>query len=199
MADRDASQRDSHMKTGTGHDLDDIIRDNTPRLRSFVRARVGNRHDTDDIVQDTLYQFLRTVNIIDNPIGHVTSWLYTVAHNLVINHGKKQREVEMPQERHGEDDAFMAELSEIMAAADDDNPEMLMLRSMVWQELDNAMAELPEEQRKAVEMTEIHGLSVKDAARQMGVPVGTFLSRKHYAVGHIRKRLRNLYNELISH
>lgn len=199
MTDRDAWQRDSHMKTGTGHDLDGIIRDNTPRLRSFVRARVGNRHDTDDIVQDTLYLFLRTVNIIDNPIGHVTSWLYTVAHNLVINHGKKHHEVEMPQERHGEDDAFMAELSEIMAAADDDNPEMLMLRSMVWQELDNAMAELPEEQRKAVEMTEIHGLSVKDAARQMGVPVGTFLSRKHYAVGHIRKRLRNLYNELISH
>ena len=180
--------------------LDDIIRENTPRLRSFVRSKVDNRDDADDIVQDTLYQLLRSFSIMDNPIGQVTSWLYTVAHNLVINHGKKHREVEMPKRRiSDEGEGFMADLSEIMVASDKDSPEVCMLRNMVWEELDKAMAELPAEQRTAVEMTEIRGLSTKDAAEEMGVTVGTFLSRKHYAVVHIRKRLKTLYEELTKH
>lgn len=177
--------------------IDDIIKDNTPRLKSFVKSKVGNADDADDIVQDTFYQFLRTISIMDNPIGQVTSWLYTVAHNLLINHGKKHREVEMPHKRYVEEDSFMTEMSAIMAASDDDNPEMLMLRNMVWEELDKALTELPREQREAITMTEIQGLSVKEAAKQMGVPIGTFLSRKHYAIVHIRKRMKALYEELI--
>lgn len=167
--------------------LDDIIRENTPRLRSFVRSRVSNRDDADDIVQDTFYQFLHTISIMDNPIGQVTSWLYRVAHNLIINHDKKQHE-----------DSFMEDLSEVMMASDDDEPEMQMLRTMVWDELHKALAELPKEQREAVEMTEIRGLSIREAAEQMGVTQGTFLSRKHYAVKHIRQRLGDLYKELIT-
>lgn len=165
--------------------LDDIIRKNTPGLQSFVRSRVSNKDDADDIVQDTFYQFLRTISIMDNPIGQVTSWLYRVAHNLIINHDKKQRE-----------DSFMDDLSEVMMASDEDDPEVQMLRTMVWDELHKAMDELPKEQREAVEMTEIRGLSIKDAAQQMGVTQGTFLSRKHYAVKHIRMRLKVLYQEL---
>lgn len=177
--------------------IDDIIRDNTPRLRLFVRSRVNNNDDADDIVQDTFYQFLRTISIMDNPIGQVTSWLYTVAHNLIVNHGKKHREAAMPRLQRSDDDAYLADLSEIMVASDDDGPEMCMLRGMVWEELDKVMAELPKEQREAVEMTEIHGLSVKDAAAKAGVPLNTLLSRKHYAVLHIRRRLKDLYEELI--
>lgn len=180
------------------NNLDDIIKDNTPRLRSFVRSKVSNPDDADDIVQDTLYQFLRTISIMDNPIGHVSSWLYTVARNLIVNHKKKHRETEALQNRLGdEDDSFMIELSEIMVASQHDNPEMLMLRNMVWEELDRAMSQLPNEQRQAIEMTEIQGLSTAEAAGRMGVPVATFLSRKHYAVVHIRKRLRVLYEELL--
>lgn len=181
--------------------LDDIIKDNTPRLRTYVKSKVDNSDDADDIVQDTLYQFLRTINIMDNPIGQVTSWLYTVAHNLIINHGKKHREVTLTKSKTktnagGNDDSFMMELSEIMAASDNDSPEMLMLRTMVWDELHNALKELPKEQREAIEMTEVQGLSTKEAARAMGVPVNTFLSRKHYAIIHIRKRLKKLYDEI---
>lgn len=164
-------------------ELDDIIRDNAPKLHSYVRSKVSNKDDADDVVQDTLYQFLRTISIIENPIAHVTSWLYTVAHNLIVNHGKKHREV--------------AELSEIMIASDNDNPEMLMLRKMVWEELEKAMADLPKEQREAIEMTEVQGLSTKDAAQAMGVSVNTFLSRKHYGMMSIRKRLNFLYKELV--
>lgn len=180
------------------NELDDIIRDQTPRLRTFVRSKVSNTDDADDIVQDTFYHLLRSVSIMDNPIGQVTSWLYTVAHNLIINHGKKRREVEMPHRRDNEgDETFLIDMSEIMMAPDDASPDVLMLRNMVWDELDKALAALPAEQRQAVEMTEIQGLSVREAASRMGVSVGTFLSRKHYAVVHIRKRLRELYEELI--
>lgn len=181
-------------------ELDDIIRDNAPRLRTYVKSKVGNADDAEDIVQDTFYQLLRTINIMDNPIGQVTSWLYTVAHNLIVNHGKKHREVLMPQKPNADDvdNAFMRELSDIMVAPDDDNPEILMLRKMVWEELDKALADLPAEQREAITLTEIQGLSVKDAADATGVPVGTFLSRKHYAVVHVRKRLKSLYQELVN-
>lgn len=179
--------------------IDNIFKENVPRLRSFVMSRLGNRDDADDIVQDTFYQFLRSISIMDNPIGQVTSWLYTVAHNLVINHNKKHREVQFPQHRYSHDESFMDELSEIMVASDDDNPEIQMLRNMVWEELDKALAELPAEQREAITMTEVQGLSVKEAASAMQIPIGTFLSRKHYATLHIRKRLKNLYEDLITH
>lgn len=167
-------------------ELEEIINQHSPRIRSYVRSRVSNRDDADDIVQDTFHQFLRAVSIMDNPVEKVTSWLYTVAHNLIINHGRK---------RH-EDDSYMMDLTEIMAASDADSPDMQMLRNMVWQELDRALAELPKEQREAVLLTEIEGLSVKVAAERMGVPLNTFLSRKHYAILHIRKRLRGLYDEI---
>lgn len=178
-------------------DLEDIIKDNTPRLRSFVKSKLGNRNDADDIVQDTFYNFLRTISIMDNPIGQVTSWLYTVAHNLIVNHGKKHREVEIPQRRNRADDSFMDELSEILVTQNSENPEMVLLRNMVWDELEKALSELPQEQREAIEMTEIQGLSVKEAAQKMGVTANTFLSRKHYGIVSIRKRLRKLYEELI--
>lgn len=183
----------------TNDNLDDIIKENTPRLRSYVSRRISNRDDADDIVQDTLYQLVRTISIMDNPMGKVTSWLYTVAHNLIINHGKKHREEKMPDFLYGEndEDGFLKDLSEIMVASDDENPDMLMLRSMVWEELEKALSELPKEQREAVVMTEIKGMTVKEAAELMGVTVNTFLSRKHYAVLHIRHRLRKLYEELL--
>ncbi len=96
-----------------------------------------------------------------------------------------------------DEDGFLKDLSEIMIASDSEEPDMLMLRGMVWEELDKALSELPKEQREAVEMTEIKGMTAKEAAELMGVTVNTFLSRKHYAVLHIRRRLKILYEELL--
>lgn len=108
------------------------------------------------------------------------------------------REEDIPGSAYGDsDEHFMRDISEIMVAADDDNPDIRMLREMVWEELHKALAELPQEQREAMELTEIKGLSVREAANLVGVNPNTFLSRKHYAVLHIRKRLRGLYEELV--
>lgn len=175
---------------------DDLIRLHTRRLQAFVRGRVSNREDAEDIVQDTLLQLTRSLRILENPVGQVTSWLYTVARNLILNHHKKRHEVEMPSlPADPEDDSFMNDLSEIMVA-EDDGPEMQLLRSMVWQELNKVLDELPPDQRQAIELTEIEGLSSTEAAQRMQVPLGTFLSRKHYAVLYIRKRLRSLYHDI---
>lgn len=177
-------------------ELNDIIRQQTPGLRAFVRGRVNNREDAEDIVQDTFYQFLRTIRMLENPIGQVTSWLYKVAHNLIVNHDKKHREESWPENHEQDDDNYLGDLSEIMITDDGDNPDIVLLRSMVWQELDKALAELPQEQRQAITLTEVDGLAVREAAERVGISVNTFLSRKHYAVLHIRKRLKRLYEEI---
>lgn len=179
-------------------ELNDIVREYVPKLHSFVRRRVDNNDDAEDIVQDTIYQFLRTIRVLENPIAHVSSWFYTVARNLIVNNGRKRHEESLPHAQNADGDTFMEDLSEIMVADSKDNPDMRMLRSMVWDELNKALSELPEEQRDAVLMTEINGLSVKDASEKMGVSQNTFLSRKHYAIKHIRKRLQTLYNELLT-
>lgn len=179
------------------NELDDIIKENTPRLRSFIKGRIGDHDDVDDIVQDTFYQFLRTFHALENPIAHVSSWLYTVAHNLIINHEKRGLRTKTITKTVVDDESFMNDISEILAASDTESPDMRMLRSMVWNELDRALTELPAEQRDALVMTEIEGKSVREAAELMGVAQNTFLSRKHYAVKHIRKRLHVLYTELI--
>lgn len=178
--------------------LDEIIKDTTPHLRSYVRSRVSNSEDADDIVQDTFYRLARAFSIMENPIGKISAWIYTVAHNLIINHGKKKHEENMVGTMHEDyEKSFMRDLSEIMVSADHESPDIILLREMVWEELYKALAELPQEQREAMELTEIKGLSVREAAEQVGVNLNTFLSRKHYAVLHIRKRLRGLYEELV--
>lgn len=178
-------------------EIDDIIRENSSWLRAFVRRKVRNRDDADDIVQDTLYQLIRTIKVLEDPIGHVSSWLYTVAHNLIINHSKRNREEAIGQTDENSEN-FMAEISEIFIADDNESPDFKILRSMVWKEFDKALSELPQEQREAIEMTEIQGLSVKESAEKLGISQNTFLSRKHYAVVHIRKRLYSIYQELIN-
>ena len=165
------------------NELDDIIREFTPRLRHYVRSRVGNNEDADDIVQDIFYQLMRTLNVLNNPVGHVTSWLFTVARNLIINHGKKNQEETL-------DEASYDEIA-------DSDPDAVLLRNMLWEELDKALDELPQEQRDAFVMTEIKGFSTEEAARQMGVSQNTFLSRKHYAVKYIRKKLSSLYKDIM--
>lgn len=87
------------------NEINDIVKDLIPRLHSFVRGRVSNRDDAEDIVQDTIYQFLRTINVLDNPISHVSSWLYTVAHNLIVNHGKKHSAIALSDLSDENDDS----------------------------------------------------------------------------------------------
>jgi len=183
----------------TKENLENLIVEYQPQLQSFIRKRVDNREDAEDILQDVWVQFVKTVDIALNPIEQVSAWLYRVTRNTIINHFTKKREDEMPVYRNEEsDEVINRDFSEILF--DDEalpSPETEYLRSIVWTELETALAELPPEQREIFELTELDGIPVKEIAQTSGVAVNTLLSRKHYAVVFLRKRLKELYKDLL--
>ncbi|MDR2682613.1 MAG: RNA polymerase sigma factor [Dysgonamonadaceae bacterium] len=185
------------MVEGNRDNLEKLIVEYRPQLKSFIRKRVDNKEDAEDILQDVLYQLTRTVYITISPIEQVAAWLYRVARNTIINYGNKKREEEMPvYPNNDSDDEILTDFSEVLFNNETSpSPETEYLRSLVWEELENALAELPPEQREIYELTELDGIPVKDISQTTGVPVNTLLSRKHYAVLHLRKRMRQLYDE----
>jgi len=186
-------------KAENSQDVGQLIVEQRPKLKNFISKRVSNREDVEDILQDVFYQFLKTVENTMNPIEQVSAWLYRVARNLIINRGIKKHEDLLPLYHEGEtEEDALSNLSEILFCKETSpSPETEYLRSLVWVELDNALAELPPEQREIFELTELDGLPVKDISQTTGIAVNTLLSRKHYAVKHLRKRLVGLYEDLV--
>jgi len=185
----------------TKKNLNALIAEYQPQLKSFIRQRVGNREDAEDILQDVFYQLIRTVNEAMNPIEHVSAWLYRVARNMIINAGVKKREEELPlYHDEGEEVEMMQDITDVLFGDEttSPSPETEYLRRMVWDELETALSELPAEQREVFELTELDGVPVKVIAENMGLTVNTILSRKHYAVVHLRRRLAGLYEDIIS-
>ncbi|MDR1120111.1 MAG: sigma-70 family RNA polymerase sigma factor [Dysgonamonadaceae bacterium] len=187
------------MPVKNQHDTEKLIAKYQPQLKFFIRNKVANREDAEDILQDVFYQLVKTVNTAMNPIEEVSAWLYRVARNTIINHATKKREEEMPVYRNDDGDTEMLEdFSEVLFNDDTSpSPETEYMRSLVWTELEHALAELPPEQREIYELTEMDGIPVKEIAQTTGVPVNTLLSRKHYAMLHLRKRIKELYYEII--
>ena len=186
-------------KSPEQQDVGQLIVEHSPKLNAFIRKRVSNEDDADDILQDVFYQFVKTVENSLNPIEQVSAWLYKVARNLIINKEIKKREESLPVYTNDEsDDEIMNDISEILFNNETSpSPETEYLRSLVWIELENALSELPPEQREIFELTELDAIPVKEISETIGVSVNTLLSRKHYAVKHLRKRLAGLYYDLI--
>lgn len=185
--------------TGKGNSLEELIVEHQPRLKAFIRKRVSSKEDAEDILQDVLYQLVKTIESTFNPIEQVTAWLYRVARNTIINKGKKMQEEELPDSSYDKEDNVLSEFSEVLFSDAPPTPEVEYMRSLVWQELETALAELPPEQREAFELLEMEGLSAKEVASATGISVNTLLSRKHYAVIHLRERLKGLYSDLLNY
>jgi RNA polymerase sigma factor (sigma-70 family) len=155
----------------------DLVKKYYPPLKSFIRRRVASREDAEDIVQDVFYQLIKTVET--DPIEQVAGWLYRVARNMIINKGKKKQEEKLPVYQHDEGGDILDEFFKVLFNDDVPTPETEYLRSLVRQEFETALAELPPEQREAFELTELDGLPVKEVAKTVGISVKTLLSRKH--------------------
>ena len=184
----------------TPENIKELIAEHQPQLKSFISKRVASKKDAEDILQDVFYQLLKTVNTTMNPIEHVSAWLYKVARNTIINAGIKKKEDELPFYPDDESDSdVLSDFSEILFSNGETvpSPETEYLRSLVWVELESALSELPPEQREIFELTELDDSPVKDIAEATGVRVNTLLSRKHYAVLFLRKRLAGLYADII--
>ena len=179
--------------------LEKLVAEYQPQLKSFIRKRVENREDAEDILQDVFLQLVKTVNSAMHPIEHVSAWLYRVARNMIINRQTGRREESLPVRRgdDGEEELFN-DFSEILFGDETaaPSPETEYLHSLDWTELETALSELPPEQREIFELTELDDLPVKEISAATGVPVNTLLSRKHYAVLHLRRRMKKLYEEI---
>lgn len=173
--------------------IEDIIAEHTTPLFRYIRSMVHSPEDAEDILQEVFYQLARASGNGCSEIERVSSWLYRVARNTVLNFWRKKREVSIETE-----DLACEDIAATLFCGPQDSPDIIFLRRLVWRELDEALAALPPEQSEVFCMTVFDGIPVKEISRATGVPVATLLSRKHYAVKFLRKRFHELYDALIS-
>jgi len=172
------------------------VREYGKRLFYFIRGRVKTDEDAEDILQDVWYQFSNVLEI--EPIEQTSAWLFRVARNRIIDKYRKRQTASLEDELFGDDEEGHGNFKEIFLAADS-TPETEHLRNLFWQQLFTALDELPEEQRQVFVWNELEDLPFNEIAKRTGENINTLISRKRYAVLHLRKRLGQLYKEIIEH
>ena len=169
----------------------DAVQNYGKRLFSFIRSRVKSDEDAEDILQDVWYQLSSLVDI--EPIEQLSSWLYRVSRNRIVD---KQRKLK-PQLL--DDLAFEDEDGEMMypdaLLSDDSNPEKEFERAFFREEFFEALNELPQKQRDVFMWNELEDMTLQQIADKTGESIKTIISRKRYAVIHLREWLQNFYNE----
>jgi RNA polymerase sigma factor (sigma-70 family) len=165
------------------------------RLRNFIRRRVDDQDDADDILQDVFSELVEAYRLMQ-PIEQVGAWLFRVARNRIIDRFRKRKakpEALGDEMAVAEDGEFL--MLEDLLPSPEGGPEVAYARTVLLEELTDALEELPEEQREVFIAHEIEGRSFKEIAAETALSVNTLLSRKHYAVIHLRERLRAIYDE----
>ncbi len=163
------------------------------RLKNFIRRRVADRDDAEDILQDVFYEFVEAYRLL-KPIEQASAWLFRVARNRIIDLFRKKRAGSL-SDRVGAGEDGEALLLEDLLPSPDAGPEAAYTRSVLVEELENAVDELPEDQRQVFIAHEIEGRSFKELAAETGLSMNTLLSRKHYAVLQLRRRLQAIHDE----
>lgn len=163
------------------------------RLRNFIRRRVPDPRDAEDILQDVFYKLVEANRLL-MPIDHVTGWLFRVARNRITDLFRQKKPVSFGDSAAAGEDGGRLRLEDLLPSPDA-GPEALYARNVLLDELELAIDELPEEQREVFVAHELEGRTFKEMAAETGVSVNTLLSRKHYAVLHLRERLQSIYDE----
>jgi RNA polymerase sigma factor (sigma-70 family) len=166
------------------------------RLRAFIRKRLPSGDDVDDVVQDVLYQYIR-INTLMQPVERAMAWMFRAARNRIIDRSRKKRESLFADGGENEENRRTENGSAGVMLGESPGPEEEYLAKLFWEELEDALSELPSAQRDAFEKTELRGYSFRRLSEESGVPVNTLLSRKRAAVLHLRERLRETYAELM--
>ena len=183
------------MAAERNRNITNTIKAVSKRLFGFIKQRVGSNEDAEDILQDVFYQFAGN----PEPIEQTTAWLYKVARNKITDSYRKKKlplADDILQVQETDEDSF--DWREVMFS-NDSTPETEYLRNLFWEELKAALDELPAEQRDVFIQNEIDGIAFKDMAAVNGESVATLISRKRYAVLHLRSRLQVLKDELLNY
>jgi RNA polymerase sigma factor (sigma-70 family) len=177
---------------GQDRRIADTVRREQNRLRSFIRIRVGDIDDAEDILQDVLYELVEATRLM-KPIEHASAWLFRVARNRITDLFRKRKpEVSLDAPTVAAEGAL---LFEDLLPSTDAGPEAAYARTVLLEELDAALDDLPEDQRDVFVAHELEGRSFKDLAAESGLSVNTLLARKRYAVLRLRRRLQAIYDE----
>ncbi len=173
--------------------ISEAIVEQRSRLSNFIRRRVPDPADVEDILQEVFYRFVEANRLL-MPIEHVTGWLFRVARNRITDLFRKKKPETFSDAAMENDDGELLQIEDLLPSRDA-GPEAVYVRKVLLEELEVALGELPEEQREAFVAHELEGRSFKELAAETGVSVNTLLSRKRYAVLHLRERLQRIHGE----
>ena len=176
--------------------ISEVVKREQSRLQNFIRRRVPDPRDAEDILQEVFYELVEANHLL-MPIEHLTGWLFRVARNRITDLFRKKKPESFSNtaaaHKKTDDDEFLR--FDDLLPSPDAGPDALYARNLLLDELESAVAELPDEQREAFVAHELEGRSFKQMAADTGVSVNTLLSRKRYAVLHLRERLQSIYDE----
>ena len=176
--------------------ISEVVKLERARLKNFIRRRVPDERDAEDILQDVFYELVEAYRMM-KPIERVSAWLYRVARNRITDLFRKKRPEALASDPVVATADAESLLLEDLLPSPDAGPEAVYARSVLLEELDAALDELPEDQRQAFVVHEIEGRSFKELAQTTGLSVNTLVLRKHYAVVHLRERLEAIYQEFL--
>jgi RNA polymerase sigma factor (sigma-70 family) len=176
--------------------INEAIQQERPRLRNFIRRRVADEGDAEDILQDVFYELIQAYRMM-KPIEQVGAWLYRVARNRIIDVFRRARPQQSLADAVINEDGGSDLTLEDLLPSPDEGPEAAFAHAVLVDELAAAIEELPPDQRLVFVAHEVEGRSFKELAAETGVSVNTLLSRKRYAVMHLRKRLQSIHDEFI--
>jgi len=167
-----------------------------PRLLQWLRRQVADPGDVEDVLQDVFYELVAAYRLLQ-PVEQAGAWLFRVARNRIVDRWRKKKPVALADHDVVTDEGERLGLADLLPSADA-GPDAAYARSLLVEEIEEALAELPEAQREVFLAHEVEGLSFKEIAARTGVGVNTLLSRKHAAVLQLRKRLRAVYEEFLT-
>ena len=167
-----------------------------PRLRSFIRKHVADSGDAEDVLQDVFYELLEAYRLM-KPVEHVTAWLFRVARNRMIDLFRRKKTGSLNEPVVAGDEGDMLVLEDLLPSAEA-GPEAAYARNLLIDALDDALEELPPTQRDVFIAHELEGRSFREISAETGLSVNTLLSRKHYAVLHLRRRLQSIHENFVN-
>jgi len=182
------------MTEEQNHRIAETIEREQGRLRNFIRKRVLDESEVEDILQEVFYELVQAYRLM-KPLERVGAWLFRVARNRIIDRFRGRRQEAAAIAPPGGLEEAERFPWEDLLPSHEASPEAAYARHVLMDEIDAALDELPEEQREVFVAHEFEGRSFRELAAATGLSVNTLLSRKHYAVLYLRRRLRAIYNE----